>query len=694
MLSQINMKKLSVKVISSLLSVLILQTGYTTVMASEIPTEDISKSINGNMDYEIKNPYETVDWKTFGQYKADFHAHSKESDGADEPAAMIEEHYKRGYDILAMTDHNFTSTTWDRTDRQGRVYLTSKRLQEITTGSDRDGKGMTGIPTSNEQSRPDHLNTFWATFNNETGSTLESNIAKCQELGGISHINHPGRYTGGMDTGENGSLGEKASNDPKNVTKYVDLFTKYNSCVGMEIINKKDGDSYSDRILWDNILTQTMPQRPVWGFSNDDTHALANTGFSYNMMLMPENTLENVRKSMENGTFYAVAKVAKRELGSDFKATGETPLISDILVDQNENSITVKGEHYNVIEWIADGKVIATGSTIDLNDYEDSVSTYVRAQLKGNGGISFTQPFGIIEQKPQTTSIIIDSVHANPGKNVEVKIRLENIKDLGGLKTRITFDPTKIILTKVQMSSIFDNCALNTKVPGEIFLNALNAEGATNSNTDLGTLSFSVKASVKYPDNIPLTFEFMSACNSLGNDLDIETVNGNITVVEPVLPVVSEVTFTGECVVGQTLKVSYNYFDEKGRSESGTTFRWLVGNEKDEYVPLYGQSGPVLKVTKEMVGKYIKVEVTPSNSEDTGVPVSGHNKRNMVIRIGDVDKNGEVNFVDGLKALQFIKGKIVLDPQSIVAGDVVGNTGIDTDDVTKILDVDVGLSSI
>ena len=68
---------------------------------------------------------------------------------------------------------------------------------------------------------------------------------------------------------------EEASNNPTTVSKYVDLFKKYDSLVGMEIINKKDGDSYSDRILWDNILTKTMPERPVWGFSNDDTHSVS-----------------------------------------------------------------------------------------------------------------------------------------------------------------------------------------------------------------------------------------------------------------------------------------------------------------------------------------------------------------------------------------------------------------------------------
>lgn len=346
------------------------------------------------LNLTINSPYESVNWTTFGQYKANFHAHTTESDGGNTPEEMIEDHYAKGFDILAITDHNFTNTAWDRTDRPAdKVYLIPQRLAEITAGTDRDNKGMTGILYSNEQSRSDHVNTFFADFNNESGATLEGNIAKADELGGISHINHPGRYTGGSNT--TGTAGEDASNNPANISKYVDLFKKYDSLVGMEIINKKDGDSYSDRILWDNILTKTMPELPVWGFSNDDTHSVSATGFSYNIMLLPSNTVQNVRKSMEDGTFYASAKVSKRELGMDFVSTGDTPKITNIVVNEDEDTITIYGQNYNTIEWIANGKIIATGATIDLNDYENALRNYVRAQLKGDGGISFTQPFGI-----------------------------------------------------------------------------------------------------------------------------------------------------------------------------------------------------------------------------------------------------------------------------------------------------------
>ena len=275
----------------------------------------------------IVSPYSAVDWENFGQYKAALHAHSTNSDGAFLFHEVIEDHYEKNFDILAVTDHDVVTSDWV-TARNG---LTRQRFNEITSGADRSGRGMLQIPFTNEQSQSDHVNTFFTNFNNAVSATLRSNIEKTHKLGGISIINHPGRHTG-AEAG--GIEGEKINNDTQVIKKYVDLFMEFPSCVGMEIINKADGESVSDRILWDNILSQTIPLgRYVWGFSNDDSHAFSGTGLSFNMFLMPENTIENFKKAIFSGSFYAVARVSKRELGSHFWGSGPFPVITNINVD-------------------------------------------------------------------------------------------------------------------------------------------------------------------------------------------------------------------------------------------------------------------------------------------------------------------------------------------------------------------------
>lgn len=488
-----------------------------TILAAAVLAGTVATSVaaqekdgTGVLDFTIDSPYASVDWEAYGQYKADFHAHSNESDGSPQPADTIEEHYKKGFDILALTDHNVTNTTWNRKDDptgKGRTYLTDERLQEITYGVGRDGRGMVAIMNSDEQSLSDHLNTFFTPFNNEAGATLESNIAKTQELGGICHINHPGRYTGGSNT--SGTAGEEASSNPATVQKYVDLFTKYSACVGMEIINKLDGDSYSDRILWDNILMETMPEgRFVWGFSNDDTHSNSATGHSYNMMLLPSNTPENVRESMENGTFYASAKVAKREgytiTDIDTINDYQPPVITNIEVDQDEDTITIEGELYHTVEWIADGEVIATGNTIDLNDYEDKIHSYVRAQLKGDEGISFTQPFGISAVNAGSAEISTDKEIAVVENNDTVTCTV-SMKELAGLNSfdvavaydsdvfevaevKSLLDKTTIAADKSTEGTVRMIIGTSEAVSGDVDVMQIVLklkEGATAGNTDI-----------------------------------------------------------------------------------------------------------------------------------------------------------------------------------------------------------------
>jgi len=379
-----NLRKPAIILISMLLLASVLLTGCQTPAQLAAVTP-----IAATDTVTIISPYADVDWQEFGQYKTALHVHSKNSDGKNTLAEMIEDHYQKDYDILAITDHNTLTPDWV----SAKGGLTQERFDEIAAGVGRDGRGMLQIPYTNEQSRGNHSNSFFTDHNNKWPSKLDRNLKTIEDLGGISHINHPGRYTGGKSGGEKG---ENIYNDPKYINQYVDLFMKFQSCVGMEIINKKDGESASDRILWDNILTQIIPQgRSVWGFSNDDTHEVGNTGFSYNMFVMPENTTENFKAAMISGSFYAVAMYAHRELGEGFKSDGNMPVIKDIKVDDKAVSITITADFANKIEWIADGFVIAEGETLNIMEHAGKISSYVRANIMGYGGIAFTQPFEI-----------------------------------------------------------------------------------------------------------------------------------------------------------------------------------------------------------------------------------------------------------------------------------------------------------
>ena len=69
------------------------------------------------------------------------------------------------------------------------------------------------------------------------------------------------------------------------------------------------------------------------------------------------------------------------------------PLFTNVTVDEAEDTIALEADNALVIHWIADGKVIHVGDTIDLDDYSDEIGSYVRAEAYGVGGVIYTQAF-------------------------------------------------------------------------------------------------------------------------------------------------------------------------------------------------------------------------------------------------------------------------------------------------------------
>jgi len=342
----------------------------------------------------IVSPYHGIDWQTFGRYKAALHLHTTNSDGESIFREVIEEHYKKGFDIVAVTDHDLVTVDWV----SAKNGLTQERYDAIIAGEGRGGRGMLQVPYTTEQSKSEHFNSFLANYSNANDyrgkAPLKDELEKVKDLGGISHINHPGLYTGGF---AGGIVGRIVSSLGRNAGNYANLFMEFPSCVGMEIVNAKDGDSKSDRILWDNILALTVPQgRYVWGFSNDDSHSNNDIGYSFNVFVMPENTLENFYSALLTGNIYVVATVLKLGFGASLVGAGPVPVIKYIEVDDSAASITINAENCNKVEWISNGRVIARGNTVSLGMLRGRAGSYIRANIIGSGGIAFTQPFGII----------------------------------------------------------------------------------------------------------------------------------------------------------------------------------------------------------------------------------------------------------------------------------------------------------
>ncbi len=380
------------------------------------------------MDYKITNPYETVDWDAWGRYRTQLHAHTLYSDGGMPIADVVEAYYARGYDILAITDHGVVHRGWNVKPRLVPVVsfnqllkpkelrpLSQERAREIAAGVGRGGRPMLDVKLGIEMNaltmRKNHVNGFFCGWGqNYLGKEedYETCIAKTEQAGGLSVINHPGDFIAA-------SKELRRVYDWNNLTVFTDsLLAHPKSCVGVEAFNCGDGPVRYDRILWDRLLMYCVPRgRNVFAFSNDDSHHPRHIGLTAEIMLLPELSEAALRNAMERGTFFACSSVAHVELGEDFQGTGEYANVKRVAVDDETDMITVEAENADRIEWIADGEIIATGNTLNLREHADKIGAYVRFQIKNEGGILLSQPF-ICDDGNMESHLIPAPVNTDP----------------------------------------------------------------------------------------------------------------------------------------------------------------------------------------------------------------------------------------------------------------------------------------
>lgn len=408
------MKKTCIKFLSLSLSLILLFSLGITAFA-----EDGS--------YTIVSPYEGVIWEgenAWNAYKGNLHSHSTYSDADVDLATMVKEYYNQDYDFLANSDHGITGTEWNKSQTMLPLYayqyllgnkvdcLTDEEFEGITTGTYPlyDGtvrnKKMVCITGANELNNLTltkcHVNGFFLPAGVGDGFGGKENgheiaVAFTENNGGLSHINHPGDFLE-----SNGNI--DAVSNPDNVKYFGDILLKYDSCLGIEVFNDRNSTTPYDRILWDNLLKYCLPYgKNIIGFSNNDAHDIENIDTSFSVFMMPENDQDNVRQAMQDGTFFAITRILRANdiIGpsADIDARNQNlpyPLFTKVAVDGHTINVTTKDA--SSIQWIADGKVIASAeltdgaASLNLDEIEGAEEfSYVRAELYGEGGVCLTQ---------------------------------------------------------------------------------------------------------------------------------------------------------------------------------------------------------------------------------------------------------------------------------------------------------------
>lgn len=386
-----------------------------SAMAICIPAAAVGANAVEDKDYIIGNPYADVEWGEWNAYKTQLHCHTNASDGDSSIADTIEAYYAADYDILALTDHMTLGVQWDqkpevvslmrlvkyqRTGFSELVPLTSERRQEIITGVGRNGRPMlevtSGVELNGAVPQNSHINGYFSDYGQGLigiDGDYETPAAEVGKRGGITFIDHIGDYTHAGDEND-----PTISQDEKYVNKYARIFLDNPSCVGTGINSAKDLQTKWDRVIYDEILQKTIPYGVVpWSFSFSDSHSdtIEQIDRAFTIHLMKELTVPELRRSMEEGTFFAICRYARAELGEEYEGVGAVPEVNRIAVNDKADTITIKATNYDKIVWVSNGVEIAEGATIDLDDYSDEVGCYVRAYIVGPGAVCYVQPFTV-----------------------------------------------------------------------------------------------------------------------------------------------------------------------------------------------------------------------------------------------------------------------------------------------------------
>ena len=351
------------------------------------------------------NPYQAIDWASVNQYKSNMHTHTTQSNDPIEKfttAYVVDRYHAAGYKILALTDHDYCTYPWDLFPQ----YMSG------VAARDAEALGMLAVP-GNELSKDNtnswdertggqfnHHNDFFTGRHGQEFASLQESYAYTYALGGMQIINHPGQYWN-LST----SYSETEKNGP---SWHATNFKTYPSLVGLEVYNQGNRRP-NDRILWDQILERTMPERTVFGYSGDDTHNDEQLFRNYNMMLMEELTTEELKDAMRKGESY----FCYEPKGS---GEGKAPRITNIAVDEANKTITI--ETNGMVSWIYGTDMTSSSASSTRSSvvgigksfcYEGYQGAYVRAFITNAYGETCTQPFGFTD----STMTDVDNVAGN-----------------------------------------------------------------------------------------------------------------------------------------------------------------------------------------------------------------------------------------------------------------------------------------
>ncbi len=202
--------------------------------------------------------------------RGNLHAHTTLSDGELPPDDTLDAFAKRGYDFVALTDHDAIAIP--RAPHAPLLFLP-------------------GVEHSAQQ----HILRVNVTSTLPHDLSYQSVIDLTLQEGGLVILNHP-NWGENLDHWRNAQL--------LHLERYHGIEI-YNN-----VIEYLEGSPYAlDR--WDLLLSEG---KRVWGYANEDTHRVFQMGSAWNAVNVRERSTDALLEALKEGRFYASTGVVLEEI--------------------------------------------------------------------------------------------------------------------------------------------------------------------------------------------------------------------------------------------------------------------------------------------------------------------------------------------------------------------------------------------
>lgn len=341
--------------------------------ASEAESPSLYSSYDGR-------PYDGVDWDTYGRHKGQFHIHPHYGDLG--PPQEVYDHYVGlGYDILCIQpkDHLQHGMPWpldemgEDHDRWESRYPAEDGIVAIPGAEYTDSAHISGFFTDLMQEElKDVLGSGSTDSPEHQYDTVEQVVLSesiPETVSPLAFIGHPGRYK------------EEISEDEWEnewVRNFREMIEDFDPLLGLEAITYSF--MYDDREIWDRLLSEAAPDRPVIGTSVDDIGEYENADRGWvTFYLSPEEFTPSDQQATRERVYEAWVS-GRTSFSTTSEPGTEAPILERIERDEDAGTISIRATGHDVIEWVSDGDVIKTGETIEYRDTTD-VGSYIRAQI-------------------------------------------------------------------------------------------------------------------------------------------------------------------------------------------------------------------------------------------------------------------------------------------------------------------------